>query len=90
MDEQSTTEKVKLSVQAKSAASVSLVGVFNEWDPAAAPMARNRRGIWRAKLELAPGEYEYRFVIDGEWCEDPECAERRPNPYGGSNSVLRV
>jgi hypothetical protein len=41
-------------------------------------------------MNLAPGTYEYRFVIDGEWREDPCCQLRSPTPYGGDNSILVV
>jgi hypothetical protein len=39
---------------------------------------------------LRSGQYEYRFVVDGEWCEDPQATQRVANPHGGFNSVLTV
>jgi hypothetical protein len=32
----------------------------------------------------------YRFIVDGQWCDDPECSVRAPNPYGGQNMVRQV
>ncbi len=28
-----------------------------------------------------------RSIVDGTWCDDPECAERVPNPFGGQDMV---
>jgi hypothetical protein len=48
------------------------------------------RGKWAKELALPPGRYEYRFVIDGQWVDDPAANETVPNPFGGSNAVLVV
>ena len=47
-------------------------------------------GRWLKQLVLAPGVYEYRLVVDGEWMPDPLASETAPNPFGETNSVLRV
>ena len=39
---------------------------------------------------MAPGTYEYCLVVDGKWMPDPLARETVPNPFGGSNSVLKV
>jgi len=38
---------------------------------------------------LPPGTYHYRFLVDGNWCDDPDCTLRVTNPYGGYN-MMRV
>ncbi|GIQ87058.1 hypothetical protein KIPB_009023, partial [Kipferlia bialata] len=48
------------------ASSVSLVGTFNDWDCAAAPMHREGEH-WTLSLPLPPGVYLYKYVVDGEW-----------------------
>lgn len=54
------------------AASVALAGSFNNWDMNANPLALGDDGTWRVVLELAPGKYEYKFVVNGsEWIADP-------------------
>jgi 1,4-alpha-glucan branching enzyme len=73
------------------ASSVSVAGSFNEWNPAAKPLKRGKDGQWTAVLVLPPGRHAYRFVVDGsDWREDPSCADREPNAFGGFNSVLSV
>jgi len=39
---------------------------------------------------LTPGRYEYRFLVDGQWRNDPECAECVANPFGSENCVIHV
>jgi hypothetical protein len=41
-------------------------------------------------VKLAPGTYQYKFVIDGTWCADPECADFVQNEHGTLNSVITV
>jgi len=41
-------------------------------------------------MPRTPGRYEYRFVVDGQWRDDPACTERVPNGFGSENCVLRV
>ena len=73
-----------------SAQAVSVAGSFNDWEPAATPMKKRGQGKWAADLTLQPGRYEYLFVVDGQWIEDPTAAAFAPNPFGGRNSVLQV
>ena len=47
---------------------VFLAGTFNDWNPEATPMTRTKDGTWQVALDLAPGRYEYKFVVDGNWC----------------------
>lgn len=68
-------------------APVAVAGDFSNWEPL--PLKPQAGGQART-MYLPPGHYEYRFVINGEWCSDPACPEAVPNPFGSSNSVLRV
>jgi hypothetical protein len=49
-----------------------------------------KEGIYSTTIKLAPGEYEYKFVIDGTWCADPENANAVKNDQGTFNSVITV
>jgi hypothetical protein len=46
--------------------------------------------VWTKILALPPGRYQYRYVVDGEWREDPENPNAVPGPAGVRNSVLVV
>ena len=41
-------------------------------------------------MKLAPGTYQYKFVIDGVWCADPENLDCVQNDLGTLNSVVTV
>ncbi len=69
---------------------VTLAGSFNDWDPQRTPMSRGADGVWRATIRLSSGRYEYRFVVDGQWMNDPNAHESIPNQFGGINSVVAV
>src|SRR6185295_6587052 len=69
---------------------VSVAGCFNHWQPEAKALHPSGGGRWLKETLLAPGTYEYCFVVDGQWMPDPAARESLPNPFGGRNSVLRV
>lgn len=76
----------------KDARSVHLVGDFNDWNPTADPMAdENGDGEWSLFYPLAPGRYDYKFVVDGtRWIPDPTNGDHEPDGFGGRNSIVIV
>lgn len=78
------------AITAPDATSVKLVGDFTQWEKKPIGMAKQDGGAWIAKVKLPPGTHHYRFLVDGHWCDDPNCTQRVPNPYGGENSVRAV
>jgi 1,4-alpha-glucan branching enzyme len=81
---------VVLTHCAPAAKAVQVAGTFNGWHPEANPLEHTGSGDWAAHLMLKSGRYEYRFVVDGAWADDPQAAQSAPNTYGGLNSVLTV
>ncbi len=80
-----TTFKVKGYSEAKM---VSLAGEFNEWDQTANLFLR-KDGEWICELNLEPGTYKYKFVVDGIWIID----ESNPKvDFDGQyyNSVIEI
>jgi len=95
MAKQATLAKAKavnqtFSFKAPGAASVMLVGDFTHWQKNPINLRKEPDGIWRVTIPLAPGEHHYRFLVDGEWRDDPECPVRVPNPFGSQDSVAVV
>ncbi len=82
-----TPEGVVFTVEAPNAAQVQVAGDFNDWKPARGEMEPAGR-VWKRTLQLAPGRYRYRYVIDGQWCRDPRNAAAEPSPFGGDDSLL--
>jgi hypothetical protein len=82
---------VQFMLVAPSATRVSLVGEFNDWDPAATPMARAPGGAWHVALPLPRGRHVYSFVVDGSaWVADPQAPLAPEQWFGTRNSVMLV
>ena len=80
---------VTFTVHAEKGKAVYVAGQFNDWDPTAKKLSF-KAGVYSATLKLLPGDYQYKFVIDGVWCADPENANAIPNDQGTFNSVITV
>ena len=78
------------SFSAPEATSVQLVGDFTQWQERPVNLQKGADGVWRTAVNLPPGAHHYRFLVDGEWRDDPECALRTPNPFGGENMTRQV
>jgi len=83
-------QRVRFGYFNPEAREVFLVGSFNNWEPRTTPMRRDAFGDWSVELELPPGEYRYRLVVDGEWRDDPSAPQTAQNPFGGYDAVLAV
>ena len=84
--------KVQFVLDARAATSVSVVGDFNAWDGAAAPLSRDSvSGVWSALVDVTPGRHVYAFVVDGgKWTLDPRAPRTRDSDYGTEQSVMIV
>ena len=82
--------KVTFSFKAIDATEVILMGDFNDWDPKKHPMNRNENGVWEKAIIIPPGRYEYKFMVDGRWREDPLNDQRCSNCYGTYNNIVTV
>lgn len=85
-----TTKKVSFSLVAPDAEEVLLVGDFNGWEDNPYLLKKDKKGTWKASINLIPGRYEYRFLVDSEWCNDSNCSTFVFNPYGGKNCVITL
>ncbi len=83
-------KKTQFNLHAPEAVEVFLAGDFNNWNVAADSMKKSKKGTWKASVSLKPGRYEYRFIVDGSWINDPSCSECIPNEFGGLNCVVFV
>ena len=83
---------VQFGFVAPHAASVALVGDFNDWDPKATPLrAASTGGVWSVEVPIQPGRHLYAFVVDGAvWRPDPAAPQATGEDYGEPNSALTV
>ncbi len=83
--------RVKFAVRAEVGSKVFLAGSFNNWDPTTKEMTdKNGTGEFVCNVNLTKGSYEYKFVINGTWCADPECTDWVQNDMGTLNSLKIV
>jgi anti-sigma factor RsiW len=79
--------EVELQLANGRASSVAVAGDFNGWD--AVGMTKGTDGVFRVRLALSPGRYQYAFLVDGQtWVADPRAATIVDSGYGGADSVL--
>ena len=86
----SKPKKINFQIIAPEANTVFLVGDFNDWNVSAHPCKPNTKGIWKTCIKLDSGRYEYRFLVEEEWKNNPECVDFVPNPFGSKNCVITV
>jgi 1,4-alpha-glucan branching enzyme len=82
--------KIQFKFYAPDANNVSLVGDFNSWNPTKKQMKKNEKGEWLTRAVLAKGEYQYKYVVDGEWKNDPGASKYISNGMGSENSIRIV
>ncbi|WP_299547645.1 hypothetical protein [Seonamhaeicola sp.] len=68
---------------------VILAGSFNKWHESLFKMKKASDG-WELTLQMKPDVYQYRFIVDGHWMEDPHNPNKTPNEYGEYNSVIDI
>lgn len=86
------TEKRKITfkLEASEAKEAILVGDFNSWDLKKHRMKKDNKGRWTKIVTLAPGRYEYKFLVDGQWQNDPGNDRMVHNSFGTLNNILTV
>ena len=82
-------KRVYFRYSSSDAKKVAVVGSFSHWEEVRL-LKKVKGDEWRTWMNLEPGVYEYRFLVDGQWTNDPECDQRVPNEFGSENDVLIV
>ncbi|WP_207431089.1 hypothetical protein [Sabulibacter ruber] len=70
-----------------NAREVFLAGNFNNWRDFELPMKKTPSG-WELPYSIGPGNYEYKFKVDGKWVLDPSNPLKVKNNEGTGNSYL--
>ncbi|MBU1344357.1 MAG: glycogen-binding domain-containing protein [Proteobacteria bacterium] len=89
-EQKNKRKRIEFSLHAPHANEVLLMGDFNQWDGKKHYMKKVGQGAWEKALMLTPGTYEYKFIVDGSWQEDPANRQNRLNPFGTYNNLLNV
>ena len=83
-------QRQAFSLAAPGAKNVQLVGDFTNWQEQPVAMQKNSDGVWHVTLNFSPGQHRYRFLVNGEWRDNPECGACVPNPFGTQDAVRQV
>ena len=84
-------KSVTFTVHAEAGQDVRLAGSFTDWETKAKKMTfKKTNGVYSATVKLAPGEYQYKFIIGDKWATDDQNAEFVPNDKGTFNSKLVI
>jgi 1,4-alpha-glucan branching enzyme len=86
----SIKKRQTFTLEEPAATSVQVAGDFSEWEKHPISLKKQKNGTWKATISLPPGNYQYRFLVDGQWRDDPACPARVPNPFGEMNCILDV
>jgi hypothetical protein len=71
------------------ASTVVLTGTFNEWNQS--QLVFGREGdAWVCRIDLDPGVYQYKFVVDGDWLLDPSNPDTAEDEAGNVNNVIEI
>ncbi len=83
--------KKQFRFHAPHAATVKIVGTFNNWNPSdVAVMDRGDDGFWTKSIHLTQGSHQYRFLVDGIWVTDEDNPNSVVNAFGEKNSIIEI
>ena len=68
---------------------VVLTGTFNNWHQSQLLFAREG-DEWVCRVDLDPGVYQYKFIVDGDWLIDPSNPDTAEDEAGNVNNVIEV
>jgi hypothetical protein len=84
--------EVRFRLRAPGAASVVVIGSWNDWEETAEQRlaATREPGLWEGSVTTGPGQHRYRFLIDGRAVRPPDALRYRPDGFGGEDGVVDV
>ncbi len=77
-------------LHAPQAKSVYVTGSFNDWAFDESCRMQDTEGDWKVSISLKPGLYQYQFIVDGKWQEDPANPRQERNSFGDLNSLVEI
>ena len=88
---QRVSEGVLFTLDVPGASEVYVTGEFPDSPREGKRLSRDPAdGLWKAILNLPPGEYDYRFVVDGVSIRDPANRDYTRDEFGQENSHVAV
>ena len=84
-------KQIEFHLAAPFAGSVKLAADFTDWEKFPPDMMKSENDVWHAVVPLPAGSYSYRFIVDGEWCDDLRPGLRvHNNPFAPASAVVKA
>lgn len=83
-------EGMYFELQVEQAQNVEIAFDCNDWRPEPMVSDAEAAGRWSVTKALPRGEFRYKFIVDGQWMNDPLNPFTKPNPFGSVDSIVRV
>ena len=89
---QVSAEGVTFALHDHASAQVNVLGSWDNWKPTGIAASQVEAGFWKtAPRTLPPGNYAYKFLLDGQhWLDDPANPAKVPDGLGALNSIFEV
>ena len=79
---QRVPDGVLFTLDQPQARQVAVTGEFTNWSREGVPLQRDPNDeLWKIVLDIEPGEYEYRYIVDGTWIRDPNNVDYTRNEF---------
>ena len=69
---------------------VLVTGSFNNWSKEKDQLLDKGNSVYELTLPMDPGNYIYKYIVDGKEIVDPVNSEKAPTGFDNFNSVLRI
>lgn len=69
---------------------VFVLGDFNGWKKNEDSRMHNINGVYTKEYSLSPGEYAYKFNVNGKWIKDETAEKFASDNFGGENSIVVI
>jgi len=84
-------KRIKFELKAEPESRVYIAGTFNDWNPEEKRLKdKNKDGNYSLFVLVPKGKQEYKFIVNGQWCLDPNCVAKKKNMLGTYNSFIDV
>ncbi len=83
-------QKIVLSYRNPERHEIQIAGEFNEWTADKGVQTVHKNDVVHKILYVAPGDYQYRLIVDGKWRNDPTNPRQVLSALGIHNSLLHV
>lgn len=83
--------KVTFTVDAPDAKKVVVAGDFNDWNESEFELRKLKNGTFKGTMNLEKDkEYQFKYIIDGNWANEEEADGKVLNQFASNNSVLAL